>query len=78
MYIYIYICIYGYIDIFMPPERPPHPGIARAQPHEAHLRRHSRPHHHRNGEHSPTARQPHSNGLCSLPKEGIGNLTMTD
>jgi len=28
------------------------------------------PPHHRHGEHSPTARQPHTNGLCSLPKEG--------
>jgi len=28
-----------------------------------------RPHHHRHGEHSPTARQPHSNGLCST---GLG------
>jgi len=28
------------------------------------------PSHHRDGEHSPTARRPHSTGLCSLPKEG--------
>jgi len=35
----------------------------------AHRRRHSRPHHHRHGEHSPTARQPHSNGLCT-PSQG--------
>jgi len=43
-----------------------------AQPPAAHRRRHSRPHHSRHGEHSPTARQPHSNGLCSPPKEGPG------
>jgi len=41
-------------------------------PPAAHHRRHSRSHHHRHGEHSPTPRQPHSNGLCSLPKEGPG------
>ena len=32
-----------------------------AQPPAAHRRQHSRPHHHRHGEHSPTARQPHAN-----------------
>ena len=49
-----------------------HTRTARAQPPAAHRRRHSRPRHRRHGEHSPTARQPHSNGLCSPPKEGPG------
>jgi len=58
--------------IVYPQEAPPHTRTARAQPQAAHRRRHSRPHHRRHGEHSPTARQPHSNGLCSPPKEGPG------
>ena len=45
-------------------ETPPHTRTARAQPPAAHRRRHSRPHHCRHGEHSPTARQPHSTPLC--------------
>jgi len=55
-----------------PREKPPHTRTARAQPPAAHRRRHSRPHHPRHGEHIPTARQPHSNGLCSPPKESPG------
>ena len=39
---------------------------------QAHTRVNPSPHHHRHGEHSPTARQPHSNGLCLPPKEGPG------
>jgi len=58
--------------IVYPRETPPHTRTARAQPPAAHRRRQSRPHHRRHGEHSPTARQPHSNGLCSPPKEGPG------
>ena len=58
--------------IVYPRETPPHTRAARAQPPAAHRRRHSRPYHRRHGEHSPTARQPHSNGLCSPPKEGPG------
>ena len=46
--------------IVYPRETPPHIRTARAQPSAAHRRRHSRPHHRRHGEHSPTARQPHS------------------
>ena len=72
MYVYVHIYIYMYIYIYMmmmmmivyPRERPPHTRTARAQPPAAHRRRHSRPHHHRHWEHSFTARQPHSNGLC--------------
>ena len=45
------------------------------QPPAAHRRRHSRLHHRRHGKHSPTARQPHSNGLCSPPKEGPGPVS---
>ena len=56
--------------IVYPRETPPHTRTARTQPPAAHRRWHSRLHHHRHGEHSPTARQPHSNGLCSPPKEG--------
>jgi len=56
--------------IVHPRETLPHTRSARAQPPAAHRRRHSRPHHRRHGEHSPTARQLHSNGLCSPPKEG--------
>ena len=48
--------------IVYPRETPPHTRTARAQPPAAHRRRHSRPHHRRHGEHSPTARRPHSNG----------------
>ena len=58
--------------IIYPRETPPHTRTARAQPPAAHRHRHSRPHHRRHGEHSPTARQPHSNGLCSPPTEGPG------
>ena len=50
-------------------ETPPYTRTARAQPPAAHRRRHSHPHHRRHGEHSPTACQPHSNCLCSPPKE---------
>jgi len=39
-----------------PRETPPHTTAARAQPPAAHRRQYSRPHHHRHGEHSPTAR----------------------
>ena len=60
------------MKLMFTPERPPHSRTAQAQPPAAYRRRHSRPHHHRRGEHSPTARQPHSNGLCSLTKEGPG------
>jgi len=55
-----------------PRETPLHTRTARAQPPAAHRRRHSRPHRCRHGEHSPTAHQPHSNGLCSPPREGPG------
>ena len=58
--------------IVYPRKTPPHIRTARAQPAAAHRRRHSRSHHRRHEEHSPTARQPHSNGLCSPPKEGPG------
>ena len=58
--------------IVYPRETPPHIRTARAQPPAAHRRRHSRPHHSEHGEHNPTVRQPHSNGLCSPPKEGPG------
>jgi len=59
-------------DDWIPPrDTSPHPDST-GQPPAAHRRRHSRPHHHRHGEHSPTARQPHSNSLCSPPKEGPG------
>jgi len=54
--------------IVYPRETPPHTRTARAQPPAAHRRRHSRPHHRRHGEHSPTTRQPHSNGLCYHPR----------
>jgi len=58
--------------ICIPPrDTSPHRDSAGTVP-AAHRRRHSRPHHHRHGEHSLTARQPHSNGPCSLPKEGPG------
>ena len=53
--------------IVYPRETPPHIRTARAQPPAAHRRRHSRLHHRRHGKHSPTARQPHSNGLYSPP-----------
>jgi len=56
--------------IVYPRETPPHTRTARAQPPAAHRRRHSRPNHRRHGGHSPIARQPHSNDLCSPPKEG--------
>ena len=58
--------------ILYPRETPPHTRTARGQPPAAHRRRHGRPHHRRHGEQSPTARQPHSNALCSPPKEGPG------
>jgi len=58
--------------IVYPRDTPPHTRTAPAQPPAAHHRRHSRPHHRRHGEHSPTTRQPHSNSLCSPPKEGPG------
>jgi len=53
-----------------PRKTPADTRTARAQPPAAHRRRHSRPHHHRDGEHSSIARQPHSNGLCSILKGG--------
>jgi len=53
--------------IVYPRETPPTTMTARAQPPAAPRRRHSRPHHRRHGEHSPTARQPHTNGLRSAP-----------
>jgi len=56
-------------DDCLPPETPSHTRTARAQPPAAHRRMHSRPHPRRHGEHNPTVRQPHSNGLCSPPKE---------
>jgi len=59
--------------IVYPRETPPHTRTARAQPPTAHRRRHSHPHHRRHGEHSPTARQPHSIPLkrpMLTPKEG--------
>jgi len=59
---------HGDDDCLPPRDTSPHQD-ARAQPPAAHRRRHSRPHHRRHGEHSPTARQPHSNGLCSPPKD---------
>ena len=65
------VCTLMMITVY-PRETPPHTRTARAQPPAAHRRRHSRPHHRRHGEHSPTARQPHSNGLCAPPKEGPG------
>jgi len=49
--LYIGICD----DDCLPRETPPHTRTARAQPPAAHRRRHSRPHHRRHGEHSPTA-----------------------
>jgi len=58
--------------IVYPRETPPQSRTARARPPAAHHRRHSRPHHRRHGVHSPTAHQPHSNGLCSPPKEDPG------
>jgi len=33
-----------------------------------------RPHHRRHGKHSPTARQPYSNGLCSPPRAHITQM----
>ena len=51
--------------IVYPRETFPHTRTARAQPPAAHRRRHSRLHHRRHEKHSPTARQPHSNGLSN-------------
>ena len=55
-------------DLFTP-ERPPHTRTARAQSPAAHRRRYSRPHHLRQGEHSPKARHPHSMMIYSPPKD---------
>jgi len=55
---YLCVCV---MMIVHPRETPPHTRTARAQPSAAHRRRHSRPHHRRHEEHSPTARQLHSN-----------------
>jgi len=70
-----YLCIEIKPDPPLPrvnPNPPTHTRTARSQPPAAHHRRHSRPHHRRHGEHNPTARQPHSDDICSLPKEGTG------
>jgi len=68
----VFTCPFTMMMIVYPRETPPHTRTARAQPPAGNRRWHSRPHHRRHGEHSPTARQPHSNGLCSPPKEGPG------
>jgi len=56
-------------DCIPPRDTSPHQDST-GQPPAAHRRRHNRPNHRRHGEHSPTARQPHSNGLCSPPEGG--------
>jgi len=57
-------------DCIPPRDTSPHQDSTE-QPLAAHRRRHSRPHHRTHGEHSPTACQSHSNGLCSPPNLGL-------
>jgi len=56
----LYELLHRVHDCLPPSDTSPHQN---RQPPAAHHRRHSRPHHRRRGEHSPTARQPHSSGL---------------
>jgi len=58
--------------VYNPERHLPTSGQHGPTPSGTHRRWHSRPHHRRHGKHSPTARQPQSNGLCSPPKEGPG------
>ena len=60
--------MYTQLMIVCPRETPPRIGWTRCPGGLTH----SRPHHRRHGKHRPTARRPHSNGLCSPPKEGPG------
>jgi len=77
----------GQVIIVYPRETPPHIRTARASPQRHTAAGTAAPHHRRHGEHSPTARQPHSNGLCRracaapslrLPLAGIRALARVD
>ena len=73
MHIHIFVYVFVYDDVY-PRETPPHIRTARASPqrHTAAGTAAPTTADTENTVPQPTARQPHSNGLCSPPKEGPG------